>query len=631
MLLLAAWMIVCIAGSSSLGADAQSATELCVIDVTTSDARYSTEPLIINNAALATSNSERMARIMATAPPAAVLHFPAGNYYFSGSAVANHASIESSQPGQIFSGDGTGVTNIIQTNTRRDFGFESDPQKKRVPTATIRVRHKGCSVRNLSVLVDPAAPLNTIAGSAAIQVAHIKYFPDNNIGIIETTGVGGDFLLDYVMISAVDVGRNIAAGIQGTQFFEYGIDIIGSGGHVRVRGVNRLDARTGVRLDNGNHTGQGDYVFENIAMIGKHGVTNGGVFFDWIGGQAPMIRNCAATFTSGLHAGPLGVDGDRLEPNQEAEVHRREAKEWDWLTLHGHTFVDEPSDAQRTEWYGLPRHAIITRIGSEPRTGGKDWREGSDYTLETISTSGTLQHATRIHWPNGGPAPGSNYYVTFHQPKEYRVQDLQWGTITGCSLQEALQMTTTSYALKIEDQEYGYLNPDFDFRPGYGFNVDNNFILNGPILLEGSADYVTLRDNTAGVCDLRMQGASDARRISRITISGNRFNSAVLGDYMSHIALQQNMMFGNVTLQAPNLGEWISITGNDLTATGTSRIDLAGRNLRHIRVQDNDISNPDGTGIEIEGAKVAIITGNDTTDCAKGLILKDSTRAETKD
>ena len=38
---------------------------------------------------------------MDSAPVVAAIHFPAGDYYFSGSALPNHGTIETTQPGQI--------------------------------------------------------------------------------------------------------------------------------------------------------------------------------------------------------------------------------------------------------------------------------------------------------------------------------------------------------------------------------------------------------------------------------------------------------------------------------------------------------------------------------------------------
>ena len=98
---------------------------------------------------------------------------------------------------------------------------------------------------------------------------------------------------------------------------------------MRVSDVNRLDARTGIRLDNGNHCGQGEYQFESIYCMGNPAVFRDGVFFDWVGGQAPSIHNSSCSFTSGIFAGPRGKFGDRLNPYPEAEVVRRPGRDWD--------------------------------------------------------------------------------------------------------------------------------------------------------------------------------------------------------------------------------------------------------------------------------------------------------------
>jgi hypothetical protein len=117
-------------------------------------------------------------------------------------------------------GDGVDATRIIQTDTRKDFGSAARTDFKRVPTATIRVRHKGSSVRDLTVMFAPNAPPDRVFGSAAVQIAHINYFPDNNVGIIETTGQATDFLLDFVIVSNVNIGQNHSPGIQSHHFLK---------------------------------------------------------------------------------------------------------------------------------------------------------------------------------------------------------------------------------------------------------------------------------------------------------------------------------------------------------------------------------------------------------------------------
>ena len=273
------------------------------------DPQYVVEPLVKNDRGAAQSNTKRIAAIMQRAPQGATLFFPGGDYYFAGSAAPNRGTIESTATGQVFRGEGAGTTRIFQTDARRDFGFVCREDLKRVPAATIRIRHKGRVIDGMTVALDRQTPSKTIAGTAAIQIAHIAYHPDNNVGIIETTGRGADFLLDHVIVSRVNVGEQLGSGILSDKFFEVGIDIIGSGGHVRVSDVNRLDARTGIRLDNGNHCGQGEYQFESIYCMGNPAVFRDGVFFDWVGGQAPSIHNSSCSFTSGIFAGPRGKFG----------------------------------------------------------------------------------------------------------------------------------------------------------------------------------------------------------------------------------------------------------------------------------------------------------------------------------
>lgn len=604
--------LICLA---CLGAEAS------VVDVTRVK-----EPIVANDPAKAEQNTKRIARIMESVPAGGAVYFPAGDYYFHGCSLPNRGTIETTQAGQIVYGDGADVTNIIQTDGRRDFGFKCRRGLKRVPTATVRIRHKGCRLRNLSVLVDPRLPEGIIE-SAAIQLAHIKYRPDNQIGVIETTGRGTDFLLDFVNVTDVNVGRNLGGGIMSSRFFEVGVDIIGSGGEVKVRDMDRLDAKIGVRLDNGNHCGQGGYYFDNLSMIGRHGVTSAGVFFDWIGGQAPFIRNCNALHISGMHAGPLGSTGDRLDPNMEGEVYRRPEKSWDWITLHGHPVVDEPNPAQRTAWYGLPRRITVNRVASEARTGGTEWVEGRDFTVEAVTQPGDLRHASKIHWKTDGPAPGSLYYVEFAQPKEYRVHDLQWGYLMNCQLGEALQGGPDGYTLKFSDQGCGYLNPDFGFRVGYGFFITNNFVLNGPFIFDGAVDYIRMEGNTTGVCDIRIRGAAENRVASRISLSHNQFNSALIGDYVSQIKLDDNETCGPIKIDAPTYAEFITIKDNTLVAPGTHAIDISDK-VTNLRVQDNDVRLSAGEGIVIVGATDGFVTGNNSPT---GISIKDCERLSVHD
>ena len=567
-----------------------------------------TPPLHVNDRAMAQKNTDHIARIMESLPAGGAVYFPAGDYYFHGSALPNRGTIETTRPGQIIFGDGADVTNIIQTDRRKDFGFTYETTRKHVPTATIRIRDKGCRVRDLSVLPDINLPAGFIE-SAAIQIANIQYYPDHNIGIIETTGTGTRYLIDFVNITDVNIGRNLGTGIQSSHFFAVGVDIIGTGGEVKVRNADRLDTRIGVRLDNGNHCGQGGYYFENLNMIGRHGMNSESVFFDWVGGQAPFIRNCNALYVSGIHAGPLGSAGDRLEPTPEAIVYRRPDKSWDWFTLHNHPVVDEPDHHQRREWYGLPRHARILRIASEPRTGGTVWIEGTDFETETIMEAGDLHHATKIHWKTTGPAPGSSYYVEFEQPIEYRVHDLQWGYLMNCQLGEALQSGPEAYTLKFDDQGYGHLNPDFDFALGYGFFITNNFVLNGPFIFNGRVDYLRMEGNTTGVCDIIIRGVSEQRKASRISLSRNQINSVLVGDYVEQIKVDANETIGTVKIDAPNHAEFITINNNSLLAPGGHAIDING-NVRNLRIQDNDIRMAGGDGIVVTGAENGFITGN---------------------
>lgn len=585
------------------------------INIIMEDPIFVKEPLVPNDPAQAKTNTLRMRAIMEAAPKGAAIYFPAGNYYFDGAALPNRGSIETSQPGQTIYGDGAELTMIFQTNLEKNFGFQSDPKRKHVPASTIRIRHKGCTVRDITVAVDPNAPQNTIAPGAAIQLAHIAYFPDHNIGIIETTGIGEDFLLDNIVIRDVNIGVHYGGGIQGTRFFEIGIDIIGSGGLVKVSRINRLDAKNGIRLDNGNHCGQGNYYFDHIYMIGKHGVTNGGVFFDWIGGQLVVIRDCEASFTNAFHAGPLGASGDRLEPFPEVEVHRSKDRMWDWLTWHGHSVVAEPNAAQITEWYGLPRHAEVIRTGSLPRTGGKEWKKGEHYIVESIKEPGHLHNATKITWIKDPPSSGSLYFVTFEQPKEYRVHDIEWGSISGCFFGEAKQTDENGYVFKFEDQGFGYLNPDFGFPVGYGFAISRNTYINGDTILSGNSGYVKITDNTGGVSSLFIQGEDERRQVREISFEGNQLNDLKIDDWVSHLRISGNRIEGRVLLTAPTSASYISLEGNTITSEANRAVSFSGKGVSHVRLIGNTIAQAPEKGIFLEDVSTGIVKDNDVSGC----------------
>lgn len=513
-----------------------------VIRVDRPDSLYVAAPVVPNDRAAARLNAQRIAAILSRAPKGATLFFPGGDYYFEGSAVPNRGTIESTAPGQAFRGDGAGTTRIYQTDTRRDFGFACREDIKRVPAATIRIRHKGCLVEGLTVALDPQSPPKTIAGTAAIQIAHIAYHADGNIGIVETTGRGDDFLIDHVVVSRVNVGEQLGQGILSDRFFEVGIDIVGSGGHVRVSDVNRLDARTGIRLDNGNHCGQGEYQFESVYCMGNPAVFRDGVFFDWVGGQAPSIHNSSCSFTSGIFAGPRGRNGDRLNPFPEGEVVRSAARDWDWLTVHGHPVADSPTPAQRTEWYGLPRHAEVVRIGADPAAGGKEWIEGRDFDVVRVE-GGDCDAASKIVWKGADrPAANSVYYVTYRQPAEYRVHDLEWGNAINVSVQEANQ--SGGFAVRFSDQGVGHLNPDFRFGVGYNFLFSGMFVINGDFEFDGDVDLVNISALTSGVCNIRLAGADDNRKCRRISVNNSSFNNLLLGDCSERVRCSNNFIDG---------------------------------------------------------------------------------------
>jgi len=595
-----------------MAAEAKGSAWPRVVDVTDC-AGLIGESLVADDPSEGLENTRRISALMAGLQAGATVKFPAGNYYFSGTVLPGHGTIETSAPGQVISGDGAGNTRIIQMDARRDFGFVGDEKYKRVPAATVRLQNKGCVLQDLSVVVDPEIPALTMIESAAIQVAHLAYLPNGQPMIVETTGIGADWLIDHVIISRVNVGENLAKGIKAERFFELGVDIVGSGGHVRVREMDRLDAYIGVRLDNGNHCGQGEYTFEDIHMMGRDGVTDGGVFFDWVGGQAPVVRHCSASFINGFHAGPLGLNGDRFEPYPEGEVNRSVSRDWDWLTWHEHSMPAEPTVAERRNWYGLPRMAKVIQISSVPRTGGVIWKEGVDFEQEHPSNEGDFLGTTKIHWiSENRPAPGATYFATFEQPKEYRVHDVEWGLLDDFSSQEARQQgeEIEAFAICFEDQGFGTLNPDFDFPVGFGFTVSKNFILNGDIIIRGRVQYMQWSDNTVGVCDVIMDGLAPDRQVKNMRFSQSKQNSFVMGDYVQSITIEDNMIWGGVTLAAAQHADSITIKGNDIWGFADAAVRLEGSGLDSVRVLNNIIHGEKGDGITVRGADRAVVSDN---------------------
>lgn len=512
-----------------------------IISINDTDSLFVKKALIKNDPQSAKFNTIQIEKIMSKVPKGATMYFPAGDYYFDGAAIPNHGTIESTNPGQIFRGDGVGTTRIIQKNKLKDFGFSYRKDLKRVPTSTFRIRHKGSRIENLTIILAEDGAESTIAGSAAISIAHIVYFKDNNIGIVETTGdeSTGNFLLDHVIVSNVDIGENNTGGIMANKFFEVGIDIQGSGGHVRISNINRLDAKTGIRLDNGNHCGQGEYQFESVYSMGNPAVFKDGVFFDWVGGQAPSIHNSSASFTSGIFAGPRGKFNDRLNPYPEAIVMRRSNSDWDWFTVHNHHVVDLPDQNQRSEWYGLPRYSEIIRVGNQPRAGGKEWMVGEDFEVEIID-KGVYEGASKIVWKGERPDASTSYFVTYKQPAEYRVHDLEWGNTINFSSQEANQVG--GFAVKFDDQGVGFLNPDFRYGIGYNFIFSSNFVINGNFIFNGHIDNVNISGLTSGVCNIVLNGVDNNRNITRVSVNNSTFNYLKIGEFVSSIRGVNNFM-----------------------------------------------------------------------------------------
>lgn len=76
--------------------------------------------------------------------------------------------------------------------------------------------------------------------------------------------------------------------------------------------------------------------------------------------------------------------------------------------------------------------------------------------------------------------------MTFRQPAEYRVHDLEWGNAINVSMQEANQ--SDGFAVKFSDQGVGHLNPDFRFGVGYNFLFSGMFVINGDFIFDGDVD-----------------------------------------------------------------------------------------------------------------------------------------------
>lgn len=189
--------------------------EIVYVDRPDSAGRFA--PLIKNDRSAARVNSERMAVIMSAVSRGTTLFF------------LREITISMGRQRPI-----TDLSNRVRRDRfprgrcrndpnpamqyAKDFGFACREDLKRVPAATLRIRHKGCVVENLTIALDPELPSKSIAGTAALQIAHIAYYPDNNVGIVETTGQGEDFLIDHVTVSRVNIGENLGSGILATRF-----------------------------------------------------------------------------------------------------------------------------------------------------------------------------------------------------------------------------------------------------------------------------------------------------------------------------------------------------------------------------------------------------------------------------
>jgi len=112
------------------------------INVTRVDGYFVKEPIISSASykeTIANNNTLRMNEILSVAGIGEYcrIHFPAGTYYFNGSAPGQDASIFTTAKYQTFSGDGINSTIIRQKNLD--------------VRSTIKIAHSNCTVENLSI------------------------------------------------------------------------------------------------------------------------------------------------------------------------------------------------------------------------------------------------------------------------------------------------------------------------------------------------------------------------------------------------------------------------------------------------------------------------------------------------
>lgn len=117
------------------------------INVTQTDKLYVAAPLISTDrydGTIASNNTLRIQAIMKKAGTQCIVYFPAGRYYFNGAAPGQTGTIETTQDGQTFAGDGMDATILVQ--------------KSIDVSSTIRITHDRSTVREMQICSSDCDP-----------------------------------------------------------------------------------------------------------------------------------------------------------------------------------------------------------------------------------------------------------------------------------------------------------------------------------------------------------------------------------------------------------------------------------------------------------------------------------------
>lgn len=195
------------------------------------------------------------------------------------------------------------------------------------------------------------------------------------------------------------------------------------------------------------------------------------------------------------------------------------------------------------------------------------------------------------------------------------MHDIEWGSVSGCFFGEAKQTGENGYVFKFEDQEFGYLNPDFGFPVGYGFTISGNTYINGDTILSGNSGYIKILDNTGGVSDLFIQGKDERRQVREISFDGNQLNDLKIDDWVSHLRISRNGIEGGVLVNAPTSASYISLEGNTITSQMNEAVHFSGKSVSHVRLIGNTIAHAMQRGIKLEDVNTGIVKDNDVSGC----------------